>query len=334
MYSFPKSQKAIVLTGTSDTYEVLKYQDVPTPQIESPKGIIIKGKYAAVNFVETYFRKGWNSPQIPLILGRDGAGEIAAVGSEVKDFKVGDKVVYLLKNSYSEYIKTSAEEQRISKLPADTTEKDLELYGSLPAQAITAYIFAEKAGYTPKTGDHVLVWTAAGGVGQVLVQLLNDFGVNVIGLSSTDEKLEFVKSLGAKYTINYKTDDVVSKVKEFTEGKGVNAVYDAVGKASFDTTIASLGQNGVFISYGTSSGAIPPVNLGILTPKNLVFTKPNLFGFLPDRNTWNYYLNKVIYDYKSGRVKYSPVVYDMKDYAKVTELLEAGSTSSKFVLKI
>ncbi|EGV62532.1 NADPH:quinone reductase [Yamadazyma tenuis] len=336
MSALPETQKVVLINEHSENYDVLKYQDFPTPKIESSKDVIIKNHYAGVNFIEGYFRKGvYPVPGFPYVLGREASGEVVAVGSAVKDYKVGDKVVYLQSATFAEYTKIPEDHPQIAKIPADTSAKDFELYGSFSVQALTAYSFIEKGPYRPQKGDYVLVWAAAGGVGQIFTQILSKIGVNVIALASTDDKLKFTKTLGAKYTINYKTEDVINKVLEFTDGKGAQAAYDGIGKATWNTSLGSLGVGGVLVSYGNASGLVPPIDLGTLSAKNHVVARPVVFGYLQDKKTFNYFFDKVVSDHKSGKVTYKqPVVHDLKDYPKVAKELESGTTSWKFVLKI
>lgn len=332
--SLPPKSKAVLIDGISDTYEVIKYQDIDTPTIEGPHDIIVNNKFSGVNFIETYFRKGYYKSQPPLILGREASGIIVAVGEEVKNFKVGDKVVYNSPNTFAEYTKITDSHVTLFKLPDDISEQDFKLFGSFTVQSLTAYAFVVEP-YKPKEGEFVLVWAAAGGVGQILVQILSQRGVNVIALASNQDKLELVKSLGAQYAINYKTEDVVSRVQEITNGKGVKVSYDSVGKGSFQTSIDSLSVGGILISYGNSSGKVEPVDFYSLPPKNIAVLRPMVFVYTNTNEIYSDYLNQVIDDYRSGKVKYfPPEQYDLKDYAEVAKKLESGSTTGKFVLKI
>lgn len=332
--SLPKTQKVVLIDGVSDDYDVIKYQDFPTPQIESPSDIIIKNKYAGVNFIEGYFRKGYYKTELPYILGREAVGEVVSTGSDVTRFQVGDTVVYQTPSTFAQYSKVPDSLKLISKIPSDTSDEDLQIYGSFTVQSGTAYAFVEDA-YNVQANDFVLVWAAAGGVGQILVQVLKLRGAKIIALASTQEKLDLVKGLGAEYTINYKTEDVVKRVHEITNGEGARVSFDSVGKATFNISLNSLAVGGHLLSYGNSSGKLDPIDPYGLPPKNISIARPVVGPFVSLPGRWDYYLDKIVKDWKSGKVKYpTPQVYDLKDYAQVAKLLESGSTTGKFVLKI
>lgn len=334
MSSLPPTQNVVLIDGISDGYDVIKYTQIETPTIQTPTDIIIKNSYAGVNFIESYFRKGLYPAKLPLVLGREASGVIVAIGSEVKDYKIGDKVAYVSPNTFAEYCKIPATHHLISKLPSDISEEQFKLMGSTLVQCLTAYTLAEEP-YIPKPNEYVLVWAAAGGVGTILTQLLSSRGVNVIGLASTDEKLQFVKQLGAKHTINYKTENVVDQVKAFTNGKGVKVSYDSIGKATWDTSLECLGVGGVLVSYGNSSGKVDPINFFTLPPKNLMFLRPTFGIYMTDKQTWDYYFNKYLKDLENGVVKNPcPRQYPLKDYVEVTKMLESGKTTGKFLLEI
>lgn len=331
--SLPETQKTVYLTGNSDTFEVIKYGDNPTPVIESPTDIIIKNYYTGVNFIEQYFRKGYYPCEFPYIMGREASGKVVAVGSAVKDYVVGDNVAYLGASCFAEYCKLDEGYPRMVKMNADATDNDFKQYASILISGLTAYTFAEEA-YEAKKGDFVLVWAAAGGVGKILTQILSHRGVNVIALASSNEKLQLAKDLGAKFVIDYKNEDVVTKVKEITDGEGVRASYDSVGKATWNTSLSCLGTGGTLVSYGNSSGKVEPISIYSLV-NNTKATRPSLYGFVATRKRFNYYFDKIMNDLKSGVLTNSdPQVFDLKDYIKVAQLLESGKTTGKFILKV
>lgn len=330
----PETQKVVLIEGVSEDYDVIKYTDFATPKIEGPNEIIVKNFYAGVNFIEAYFRKGYYPITFPAVLGREACGEVVAVGSGISKFKVGDKVVYTSGKTFAQYTKINDSHLTVSKIADETTDDELKLYGSFLIQTLTAYTFTEEP-YAPKPEDYVLVWAAAGGVGSIMTQILNNRGVKVIALASTDDKLALAKEQGAAYTINYKTENVVERVKVITNGKGVKVSYDSVGKATWQTSIDSLQVGGILVSYGNSSGKVPPISIYSLTPKNLVILRPNCGNYITSNEKWEYYFGKIIGDYKLGSVKYSPpAVHELKEYAEVAKVLESGATTGKSVLKI
>lgn len=330
----PETQKVVLIDGISEGYDVIKYTDFATPKIESSNEIIIKNSYAGVNFIEAYFRKGYYPINLPAVLGREASGHVVAVGSDVTRFKVGDKVAYTSAQTFASYTKINESHLTISKIPDTTPDEELKLFGSFLIQTLTAYTFIEEP-YSPTPDDYVLVWAAAGGVGSILTQILNNNGVKVIALASTTEKLDLAKKLGASYTINYKTENVVERVKQITNGKGVKVSYDSVGQATWQTSIDSLQVGGILLSYGNSSGKVPPISIYTLTPKNICVLRPNCGNYITSSEKWDYYFNKILSDYKLESVKYSqPVVHELKDYAEVAKVLESGVTTGKSVLKI
>ncbi|CAH6718926.1 probable quinone oxidoreductase [[Candida] jaroonii] len=329
--SIPQTQKVVLIDGNSDTFEVVKYADSPVPKISS-SDILVKNLYAGVNFIEAYFRKGYYPAQFPYTLGREASAEVVQVGDEVTNYKVGDKVIYTQAGSFAQYSKIDSKSPLMSKLPDNVTNEQLKLYGSMLIQTTTAYTFAEET-YNVQPNDYCLVWAAAGGVGQVLVQILHARGAKVIALASSDDKLQLSKELGADYVINYKTEDVVAKVKEFTNGEGVRVSFDSVGAATWQTSIDSLAVGGHFISYGNSSGKVDPISIYSLTPKCLTLSRPTRDPYMRLPGKYDYYFGKILGDLDTGVLKLpQPQEYKLGDYVEVAKLLESGKTTGKFVL--
>lgn len=329
--TLPESQKAVVITKHGDGYEVIKYTDIETPKITDPNEIIIHNKYAGINFIESYFRKGiYPVASFPYILGREASGFVAEVGSEVKHFSVGDKVAYLSGSTFAQYTKVSSK-SNIAKLG---DKDDLKVYGSTLIQALTAIAFVEES-HKVQSGEFLLVWAAAGGVGSVLTQVASTKGARVIALASSTEKLNIAKSLGAEFVINYKTENVVEKVKEITSGKGVAAVYDSVGKDTFEISFETLARKGTFVSYGNSSGQVPPFAISRLVTKNAKILRPTVGNYLVEREEWDYYFNilKTLIDGKKLVLDISKT-YELADYAEATKALEGGQTTGKLTLSI
>ncbi|KAH3668524.1 hypothetical protein OGAPHI_002278 [Ogataea philodendri] len=251
--TLPTTQKAIYFTENGDR-DVLKYEDVPVPKIGEDE-ILIKNRYAGINFIEVYFRKGVYPSEKPYTLGREAAGEVVAVGSKVDKVQVGDKVGYLYPGSFAQYTKVPAS-HNILKLPKDTSDDLLKLVSASLLQGLTALTFIYEA-YDVKEGDYILVTAAAGGVGLILNQLLSKVKkAHVIALASTEEKLKLAKEAGAEFLINSSTtsqEEQIKKILEITNGEGVAASFDSVGKDTLELSLGAVARKGTFVSYGNAS---------------------------------------------------------------------------------
>lgn len=335
MSSLPQTHKAIFITGTSQNLDAIKYGDFATPQITTPNDVIIKNKYSGVNLVEAYFRKGAIPvPSFPYPLGREASGTVAAIGSDVKNFKVGDKVAYLSPATFAEYTKVDSTHVKISILENDVSEEDLKYYGSVLNQALTALTITEEA-HKISSGEYVLIWASAGGVGSIVLQLALSRGAIPIAIASTNEKLEVAKVLGAKHLINSSTDDIVKKVLEITNGEGVNAVFDSVGKDSFESSYGALARKGTFVIYGGASGPNPPIEFGKLQPKNIKFLYAGVGLYLITPKEWNHYFDQFKELLILKRVKFDITkTYPLSEYAEATRALENRETTGKLTLAI
>lgn len=330
--TLPETQKVVLFEENGDL-DVLKYVDYETPKI-SPDDIIVKNKYAGINFIEAYFRKGVYPSTTPYVLGREGTGVVVEVGDNVSNYKVGDKVAYLGGANFAQYTKLSSKHILIHKLADDTSDEKLKLYAASLVQGLTALTLINEA-YKVKKGDYILVWAAAGGVGRLLTQLVSEIGAHVIAIASTSEKLEIAKSLGAEFLINSSTDNVAEKVKEFTNGKGVEATFDSVGKDSFEPSFESLARKGTFVSFGNASGVVPPLSINRLSPKNLKIARPQLFGYIATPEEWNYYLTDLLQKIESGKLSiFINKTYPLSDYKQAAADLEGRKTTGKLVLEI
>ncbi|CAI5758101.1 unnamed protein product [Candida verbasci] len=333
--TLPETQ-SVVLHKEHGDYNVISYvEDYPTPKIESPNDIIIKNFYSGVNFIEAYFRKGIYKAPLPYIFGREASGEIVAIGSNVKNLRVGDKVAYLSSSTFAQFTKVNVESfYQYIKLDSSITDEELKIQGSIYLQGLTALTFINEA-YKVQKGDYNLVWAAAGGVGKTLVQLISQIGAHVIAIASTDEKLQQVKELGAEYLINSTNEDVLQRVLDITNGKGVEAVFDSVGKDTFKTSFDSLARKGTFISYGNSSGQVPPLTINILSAKNIRLLRPQLNAYIATKEEWKHYSEELLDLINQGNLKFEiSKTYDLKDYAQAAKDLESRKTTGKLTLKI
>lgn len=330
-FEIPKTQK-VVLIDANGGYDVIKYQDNEVPPI-GDNDLLIKNKYAGINFIEAYFRKGIYPTQLPQILGREATGVVVAKGQAVKDFDVGDKVAYLSGKTFAQYTKFS-NSIAISKLPKDTTDEQLKLYAAALIQGLTALTFIDEA-YKVKKDDYILVYAAAGGVGLILDQLLKERGAHTIAVVSTEEKAKLAKEYGAEYVIISSKEDVPTRVLEITGNKGVHAAFDSVGKDTFEATLSALRIKGTFVSYGNASGPVPPITISSLSSKNIKIVRPTLFNYIREPEEWQYYSHKLFDLIGSAKLKIKiHKVYPLSEYKPATQELEGRKTTGKLVLQI
>ncbi|AGO10365.1 AaceriABL090Wp [[Ashbya] aceris (nom. inval.)] len=332
MSAIPAKQKVVLIRETGGP-EVLRYEeDYPVPKVH-PSHILIKNRYAGVNFIETYFRTGLYPCEKPYVLGREAVGVVVAVGSSAGRFKVGDQVAYLSSGTFAQYT-ALPENGNISKLPDDIQESELQAVAGSLVNGLTALTLVEEA-YKPQAGEFVLVYAAAGGVGQLLIQVLHARSVRVIAVASTDEKLRIAKSRGAEFLINSSSEDIVAKVLEFTDSEGVSASYDSVGKDTFETTLQAVKRKGTIVSFGNASGAVPPFSIQRLTPKNLKILRPQLYGYLATREEWEHYSSELLRLISNKELIINITnVSPLREFRQLTELLESRQTTGKLLLAI
>ena len=245
MAPLPSTMKAVQITKNGGI-DVLEHVDTPVPK-PSPTQVLIKNEYAGINYIDTYFRTGlYPAPKFPLILGREAAGEVVACGAEANpSFAPGTKVVYMEPGAYAEYSAISA-----SNVVAIPDGVSTETAAAAYLQGLTAWTLIRESANVQED-QWTLVHAAAGGVGSLLVQMLRGVGAKIIATASTDEKLALAKKYGADYTVN-SNDDVVAKVKEITGGHGIDAIFDGVGKATFDADLEMIAMKGNLISFGNA----------------------------------------------------------------------------------
>ena len=230
--------------------------------IPQEKEVLVKNRAIGVNFVDTQHRAGLNYPvNLPLIPGIEAAGTVEAMGPSVNEFKVGDRVGYAgyMGGDYAEY--TVIPEAKLVPVPDNVT---FELAAAALLQGMTAHCLAYSV-YPIKENDIVLIQAAAGGVGLLLVQMAKRRGATVIGTVSTAEKAELVKAVGADHVILYSQADFETETMRLTHGEGVHAVYDSVGRTTFDKGINVLKAQGRMIVFGLSSGPVPAFDINRLS---------------------------------------------------------------------
>jgi NADPH2:quinone reductase len=270
--------KAIQVTQPGPP-EAMELEELPIPQPKTNEAIV-KVSASGVNFIDVYFREGRYKAPMPFVLGQEGAGAVTAVGSDVKSVKPGDRVAWTgLLGSYAEYAAVPAD--RLVPIPDGVTDQQA---ASAMLQGMTAHYLSHDT-FPLKRGDTALVHAAAGGVGLLLVQMAHHIGARVIGTVSTEEKAKLARQAGADEIILYTHQDFEAETKRLTAGKGVDVIYDSVGKTTFEKGLNVLRPRGMMVLFGGSSGAVPPFDLIVLSQKgSLYVTRPTLVNYIASRD--------------------------------------------------
>jgi NADPH2:quinone reductase len=319
--------KAVQITEFGSP-EVMKYVDVtdPTP---GESEALVEIQAAGVNFTDVYSRQGINpGPPLPRIIGVEGAGVVKAVGPGVTEVKVGDDVTYCTApGTYAEMAVVPA--WRLIKRPAGVNAK---AGAAAILQGMTAHYLCHST-YPVQKGDRVIVHAGAGGMGLLLTQMIKKLGGYVFSTVSTDEKAELAKGAGADHVILYTKENFAEVVKKATGGEGVMAVYDGVGKTTFNQSIASLGRRGHMVLYGAASGAPEPVSPGILSAGSLSMTRPGLGDYTVNRAELEQRANDVLGWVSSGELKIRiGGEFALSDASEAHRQLENRSTTGKLLL--
>src|SRR5215468_2200756 len=232
--------------------EAMQLVDLPVPQPKSNEAVV-KLLASGVNFIDVYLREGRYKAPLPFVVGQEGAGDVVAVGPDVKSFQPGDRVAYTMRlGSYAEY--ASVAERDLVRIPASVSYQQA---AATMLQGMTAHYLTHDT-YPLKKGETALVHAAAGGVGLLLIQIAKQLGAKVIGTVSTEAKAKLAKEAGADHVILYTQSDFLAEVKKLTDNRGVNVVYDSVGQTTFDKSLDCLKPRGYLVLFGQSSGPVPP----------------------------------------------------------------------------
>ena len=260
--------------------EVLQWVDIEVAA-PGPDEVRVVHEAIGLNFIDVYFRKGVYPQPLPGWLGMEASGVIESVGSNVKHVKAGDRVAYAGKpaGAYSQVRVMPAE--IVVKLPDAIS---FEMGAAMMLQGLTVnYLLTDS--YKVQAGDTVLFHAAAGGVGLIAMQWLKLLGAAVMGTVGSEEKAALAKSYGCDHTILYTKEDFVARTKELTNGKGVNVVYDSIGKDTFMQSLDCIKPRGMMVTYGNASGPVPPIDVGILGVKgSLKLTRPTVMTYAHDRS--------------------------------------------------
>ena len=319
--------KAIQVSQTGGP-EVLVLADVPEPK-PKPNEALVQIKKAGVNFIDVYFREGRYATPLPFINGQEAAGVVTEAGSEVQTFKPGDRVAYTgALGSYAEY--AAVPESRLVKIPESLS---FDQAAAAMLQGMTAHYLLHST-YKLQSGETALIHAAAGGVGSLLVQMAKKIGARVIATAGTKEKAQLARDAGADECIIYTEADFETETQRLTDGKGVNVVYDGVGKATFDKDLNVLVPRGYLVLFGGSSGAVPPFDLIKLSQKGSLFiTRPTLVHYMTTREELEWRAGDVLGWIAAGELKLRiHKTYPLVDAPQAHRDLEGRLTTGKLLL--
>ena len=308
--------------------EVLTATDLPVPVCGADQ-LLVELAFSGVNFIDIYQRQGIYPMPSPYVPGLEGSGVVIEVGTAVSGFSVGDKVAWPSSlGSYSQVHAVNA--ASVVKVPEGVS---LDIACAAMLQGMTAHYLIASL-YAVKPGDTALVHAAAGGVGQLLCQMISNRGATVIGTASTAEKADIARAAGASQVIRYDTEDVAEKVKERTAGIGVDVVYDGVGQATFDGSLASLKRRGMMALFGGASGMVPPFDLQALSRMGSLFvTRPTLADYIVATGEMQWRADEIFAEHLSGKLNFAiGKTYPLDRAAEAHADLAARKTTGKLLL--
>ena len=317
--------KAIVVPAPGGP-EILRFEDVGLPQ-PGPKELLVRVAAAGVNFIDTYKRSGVYPMSHPFIPGAEAAGTVVAAGRDVATLREGDRVATAEGGgTYSEY--TIMEADKALPIPDGV---DYQTAAALPLQGMTAHYLCNSV-FAVEEGQTVLTHAGAGGVGLLLIQLLKAKGARVITTASSKEKRELARSAGADHALGY--DGFADEVRQLTDGRGVDVVYDGVGKATFDGSLTSLRKRGMLVLFGGASGQVPPFDIQRLNSAGSLFlTRPTLADYLltPEERQWR--AHDLFEMVREGTLNVRiGATYPLAEAARAQEDLEGRKTTGKVLL--
>ncbi len=308
--------------------EAMQWEAVPTPE-PGPGEALIRHGAVGLNYIDVYFRTGlYKAPNMPLVIGQEGAGTVLAVGPGVTAVAPGDRVAYA--GPLGAYVTERViPADRLVKLPDNIS---FETGAAMMLQGMTVQYLLRRT-YNVKAGDTIVVHAAAGGVGLIMCQWAKHLGATVIGVVSSEEKAALARAHGAAHTVvGYAS--LVAEVKRITSGAMVPVVYDSVGKDTFNLSLDCLAPLGLMVSYGNASGAVPPVDIGVLAAKGSLFlTRPSLATYTAKRSDLETVAADLFDVVGKGAVKIQVnQTFALKDAAQAHIALEARKTTGSTVL--
>jgi NADPH:quinone reductase len=309
--------------------EAMEVVEMPVPQPKANEAVV-KLAASGVNFVDVYFREGrYKAAVLPFVLGQEGAGVVTDIGAEAKSVKVGDRVAWTgVQGAYAESAAVPAD--RLVPIPQAVSDQQA---AAAMLQGMTAHYVSHDT-YQLKQGETALVHAAAGGVGLLLVQMAHNIGARVIATVSTEEKAKLARAAGAHEVILYTHADFEAETKRLTDGKGVNVVYDSVGKTTFEKGLNVLRPRGMMVLFGGSSGAVPPFDPVLLSQKgSLYLTRPTLVNYIATREELVARSGAVFSMIATGKLKLRiEHTYPLAEVQRAHRDLEGRKTTGKLLL--
>jgi NADPH2:quinone reductase len=320
--------KAVVADPTGGP-ENLHLMELPKPEPGEGEALV-KLEASGVNFIDVYFRNGlYKAPETPVKLGNEGAGTVEAVGKGVA-IRPGQRVAYAMaRGSYAEYAVVPG--KFLVNLPQNVSFED---GAAVALQGMTAH-YLTRSTFALKPGHTCLIHAAAGGAGLLVVQMARIAGATVIGTASTEEKARLAKDHGADHMILYTQRDFVEEVKRITAGKGVDVVYDSVGKTTFHKSLDCLKTRGMMVAFGQSSGPVGEIDPLLLAQKGSLFlTRPSLANYISEPDELKWRASDIFQWIAEGRLRLQiHKVYKLADAAQAHRDLESRRTTGKLLLK-
>jgi len=308
--------------------EVLRVVELPTPK-PGPGQVLVGIEAVGLNFIDTYQRSGLYQLPLPAVLGQEGAGRVVSLAADVKTLKVGDRVAFAhAMGAYADSVVIAAD--RLVPVPNGVTSR---VAAAVLLQGMTVqYLVTDTFGLKP--GHTCLIHAAAGGVGLLLIQVAKRKGATVIGTVSTPEKAQLARGAGADHVINYVEEDFEPAVKQLTGGRGVQVVYDSVGKTTFAKSLNVLAPRGMLVTFGQSSGAVPPFDPLLLSQRGSLFlTRPVLGHYIATRDELLARANETLGWVADGRLKVRiDSEYPLAAVADAHRRLESRQSAGKILL--
>jgi NADPH:quinone reductase len=308
--------------------DVLEYVELEPPQPGAHE-VLVKVHAIGVNYIDTYHREGVYPLPLPFTPGQEGAGEISQVGSGVDGWSVGDRVCWaMVGSSYAEYVVVPTE--ALNRVPASI---DFSVAAAAMLQGLTAHYLSTSV-YPVDENTTAVVHAVAGGVGLLLTQMIHAKGGTVIGTTSSAEKAQKGLEAGARHVIRYDEEPWVERVQDLTNGRGVDVVYDGVGKDTFDGSLSSLRPRGTLALYGAASGQVPPFDLQRLgAGGSLIITRPTLGHFMADATERAWRTGELFGAIESGDLDVSiAATFSLADAADGHRAIQSRDYSGKILL--
>lgn len=325
--------KALIVEEFGDSSK-LKYSDVPKPEPAEGE-VLVKNEICGLNYLEVMIRDGYLPLEalrsgFPLTMGVEAAGIVETVGANVSGVTKGERVAYAVVGSgaHAEYAKVSA--SRLVKVP---DEVSFEQAASSMIQGLTAHYLVHTTGRV-KAGDKVLIHAISGGTGSLVCQVAKNAGAFVIGTTSSEAKAAKAREAGADEVILYSQKDFAEEVNRITDGKGVNVIYDGIGKKTFEKDFECLAIQGIVVSFGLVSGPPPPIDVEKLAKGSFSICRPLLFHYIANKEDLEWRSSEVFNWIKTGKVKFGDfTVLPLSEGKKAYELLGSGKSTGKVLMK-